>query len=120
MTTHSPLWWLSFVDPDKSRPRHQQVPGAGGFLGACIVGAPTFLQAVDRARELGCNPGGEVKAIPTGPPPHRAWMNRLLTAVDIDQIDAIEAGLDAPKTAELLGRGLWARTVLPTAPEVGR
>lgn len=103
------LWWLSFVDDAKSRPIAEQVPGAGGFLGVCIVEGPHFMQAISASHKLGCNPGGQVKGFPTTPPPHTAWMNRLLSAVDIDHIDAIEAGDDAAQTAERLGRGLWER-----------
>lgn len=87
------LWWLSFVDPAKSAPRAEQVPGGPGFLGAAIVCAPFFLAAVNVATVLGCNPGGEVKAYPLARDdrtPHEYW-GRLLTREDIDAIDAREA-----------------------------
>ncbi|MGW5514637.1 hypothetical protein [Nocardia africana] len=103
------LWWLSFVDDTKSRPYAEQVAGAGGFLGVCIVQADHFMAAITLSHKLGCNPGGQVKGYPTDAPPHPAWMNRLLTATDIDHIDAIEAGDNAAQTAERLGRGLWER-----------
>jgi hypothetical protein len=65
------VFWLSFVDPDKSLPREQQAPGTGGFLGCAIVRVdePDVLLADDgyaascairRAWDLGINPGGEV------------------------------------------------------------
>ncbi|NKY47986.1 hypothetical protein [Nocardia cerradoensis] len=101
------LWWLSFVDDTKSRSPAEQVPGAGGFLGVCIVQADHFMAAITISHRLGCNPGGQVQGYPTDAPPHPAWMNRLLSAADIDHIDAIEAELDTAQTAELLGRGLW-------------
>ena len=47
-----PYFWLSFVDEDA-------VPGTA-FLGACFVQAATGVGAVDRAHELGINPGGQV------------------------------------------------------------
>lgn len=52
--------FLYFQDPDK--------PAGQRFLGACIVEAPGFLTAVDRAHELGINPGGMVVHFET--PPH--------------------------------------------------
>lgn len=45
-------YWLSFADPDRE-------PGTQ-FLGVSIIKAETFLDAVIKARRLGCNPGGEV------------------------------------------------------------
>lgn len=41
------LWWLSFAGPDR-------------FLGACMVYAFTFFEAVKVAHALGINPRGEV------------------------------------------------------------
>ena len=42
------FYWLSFADPN-------------GFLGACVVGpCPSFMAAIVRAAERGCNPGGQV------------------------------------------------------------
>lgn len=49
------LWWMSFCDPDK--PKGQQ------FLGVCIVEAPSFMHAHQKAWVLGINPGGEIQAI---------------------------------------------------------
>jgi hypothetical protein len=50
----SPLWWLSFADPDK--------PPGQAFLGVAIVHAYTdsVVAAAAKAHDLGCNPGGEV------------------------------------------------------------
>jgi hypothetical protein len=76
------LWWLSFVDPDKSAPPDEQVPGGGGFLGVCIVEAEDPMDAVRRAWALGINPGGQVQIV--GPGPQDAYppeaLHRLLTA----------------------------------------
>ena len=76
------LWWLSFVDTDRSAPPGQQVPGEGGFLGVAICEGDTLADAITRSHLLGVNPGGQVAA--KGPIP--AWMigpewrDRLLTA----------------------------------------
>jgi hypothetical protein len=76
------LWWLSFVDTDKSAPPEEQVPGGGGFLGVVIVEADNPDTAIRRAWELGVNPGGQVQIVGPGPldayPPE--VLNRLLTA----------------------------------------
>lgn len=52
-----PAWWLSFCDTDK--------PEGEQFVGACIVeDAPDMVRAVERAWELGLNPGGQVAGMP--------------------------------------------------------
>ena len=43
---------LYFTDPD--------APVGQRFLGACIVMAPGFITAIQRAHQLGINPGGAV------------------------------------------------------------
>lgn len=49
---HAARWYyLSFADD-------------GGFLGGVIVGSCGFLTAIQRATELGINPGGEVMCTP--------------------------------------------------------
>jgi len=77
-----PLWWLSFVDPDKAPPLELQEPGGPSFLGVAIVQAPTYLEAIRRAHRLGINPGGEVAAYgPIGVEEiAEVWCHRLLTA----------------------------------------
>jgi len=47
------IYWLSFADGRK--PRGSQ------WLGGCMVEAPSFMTAVDKAHRLKINPGGEVK-----------------------------------------------------------
>ena len=80
--SQTPLWWLSFVDTDKSDPPEKQVPGGGGFLGVAIVHAEDSVAAVREAWRLKINPGGQVGIY--GPidadyyPPE--LQNRLLTA----------------------------------------
>jgi len=50
----TPLWWLSFADPDK--------PEGQRFIGVAVVpcDTDTISRAADTAWKLGCNPGGEV------------------------------------------------------------
>jgi hypothetical protein len=50
MTT--PLWWLSFVDPDRQE--------GDRFLGGCVVRARGLVDASRAAWTAGCNPGGEM------------------------------------------------------------
>lgn len=75
------LWWLSFVDPGRSAPIEQQVPGGGGFLGVVIAEGDTLADAITRSHLLGVNPGGQVSA--QGPIPRQLiaaeWRDRLLT-----------------------------------------
>lgn len=79
-----PLWWLSFVDPDKAPPLEEQRPGGPSFLGVAIVQAPDYLEAVRRAHRLGINPGGEVAGFgPIGVDEvAEEWCHRLLTATE--------------------------------------
>lgn len=86
------LWWLSFVDPTKSDPPEQQVPGGGGFLGVCVVPGIDFIEAVRMAHFLGCNPGGEVSGILTAVPDPK-WIGRLLSLAEIEQLEAEEEAL---------------------------
>lgn len=46
-------WWLSFADPEK--------PKGSQFLGAAIICATRFDEAVVVSHIKGINPGGEVK-----------------------------------------------------------
>ena len=57
-------WWLSFVDNRRSQGQR--------FLGATIVVAADVKDAVQDARRLGINPGGEVSLIefPAAVPPN--------------------------------------------------
>jgi hypothetical protein len=52
MTEESNYFWLSFVDDDK--------PKGSKSLGIAIVRADDMVQAVHKAWETGCNPGGEI------------------------------------------------------------
>lgn len=86
----SGLWYLSFVDPEIAAgiPREDQQPGGQSFLGACYVEADGYLHAVERARELGCNPGGQVAGFGPWPPEwasaewRAAWGDRLLSSTE--------------------------------------
>jgi hypothetical protein len=66
-------WWLSFADPQR--------PHGSQFLGVAVVRAPGFVTATVIARQLGINPGGEVRgfALPDDAPVTEADMNRLLS-----------------------------------------
>lgn len=76
------LFWLSFVDTQKSDPPDEQVSGGGGFLGVVIVQAVSSEDAVREAWRQGCNPGGQVQIF--GPITVEMYdpkyWNRLLTA----------------------------------------
>lgn len=52
-------WWLSFADPS--------LPKGSHLLGLAIVPAPNAVAAAAVAHALGCNPGGEVAALPAVP-----------------------------------------------------
>ena len=64
-------WFLYFTDLEK--------PTGQRFLGACIVDAPGFVSAIDRAHELGINPGGAVVAYDT-PKHDPSLRDRLITS----------------------------------------
>lgn len=83
-------WWLSFVDPSRSAPRHLQVPGGGGFLGVSCVQGRDIVDACVNARRSGCNPGGEVQGYLLSCVPPVEYRYRLLTQVDVDAWDAEE------------------------------
>ena len=87
------LWWLSFVDPEKSGPPAQQIPGGPGFLGAAIVPGPTFIDAVNNSHLLGINPGGEVQGIPMDSAPLEK-LGRLLSLTEIQAWEAEEEAAD--------------------------
>lgn len=50
------LWWMSFVAPDS--------PEGEQFVGAALVEADDLPSAITRSWERGCNPGGEIQAVP--------------------------------------------------------
>lgn len=55
-----------------------------GFLGGAFVHAHGIITAVDRANDLGINPGGEVLCWGPIPPPESDLMDRLLSKQEID------------------------------------
>lgn len=77
------LFYLSFADPD--RPKGTQ------FLGACVIRAESILDAANRARDLGANPGGEVMGhaieAKTAALVDERWQNRLLSKEDVIAMD---------------------------------
>jgi hypothetical protein len=62
-------WWLSFVNPGDER-----------FLGVCVVKRHSFVAAVQRAHQLGINPGGQVagQVLPEGEEPPEALRDKLV------------------------------------------
>lgn len=77
-------YWLSFVDPDG--------PEGDRFLGVSIVQAADERQSLRVARELGCNPGGEVMVFEYASEdlfelPDASLLGRLLSAEELTQYD---------------------------------
>lgn len=70
----APWQWLSFCDTDK--------PEGQRFIGVAIVRGWSVADAALMAHVLGCNPGGQVMAVPApehfGDPPIE-WQNKLVT-----------------------------------------
>lgn len=70
----NPLGWFycSFADDD-------------GFRGAVVVEAHGLATACQRCYELGCNPGGQLFAVPINPgnEPPVEFRNRLLSKDDV-------------------------------------
>lgn len=76
--SNDPVWyWLSFADAS--------LPVGKQFLGVAIVRAGGVVEAAQIAHMMGCNPGGEVKAIEIPPEhvPHRDLCYRLLSEQDL-------------------------------------
>lgn len=91
-----PTFWLSFADPN--------APKGSQFLGALIVEGESFLDAVQNAHKLGCNPGGEAIGAAFFPetaqviPP--AWKGRLLSKADAERFDAFMDSLGVEASEE--------------------
>jgi hypothetical protein len=68
------LWYLSCASPS-------------GFLGGVIVRAFGFVHACQRARDLGINPGGEIRGlpIPTLKNPPAKYIDRLLSEEELEE-----------------------------------
>ena len=58
-----------------------------GFLGGAFIPAADIVEAVQKAWELGINPGGEVMGMGPGPLPPAEWVGRLLSREDIAEFD---------------------------------
>ena len=65
-SSHEPLWWLSFAEPDEEKPwwKFWRKAKEGEFLGVVIVQAPDIHEAVQVAWRKHINPGGEVCGMP--------------------------------------------------------
>jgi hypothetical protein len=71
-------WWLAFADPGDER-----------FLGVCVVKRHSLVAAIQRAYQLGINPGGQVegRALPEGEEPPEALRDKLVA--DREELDRI-------------------------------
>ncbi len=78
------LFWLSFADAD--------LPRGSQFLGACIVEAGSFVEAITEAHRLGINPGGGVQAmeLPTSAVVDPSWRGLLMDRATIEAHDKPE------------------------------
>lgn len=94
----SPLgwWYLSFADG--------KLPTGTQFLGAIVVRARGFLDAVRQTHRRGINPGGEVQGVdvPAEWNPPEAFVNRLLSREDIAEMDRQIAARDGEFVADVL------------------
>jgi hypothetical protein len=68
------VYWLSFVDPDAPEERQ--------FLGVCMVQAFGLVTAIEKARSLGFNPGGEVAGCEATPEQTAVIINRMPDALN--------------------------------------
>lgn len=68
-------WWMSFCDPNK--PKGQQ------FIGVCVVKAPGFMHATQKAWDLGINPGGEIQAYRVNDVPVE-YHDKLLSLAELE------------------------------------
>ena len=81
----APWHWVSFADGD--------LPKGSQFLGVAIVRAHNVGHAAAVCHERGCNPGGEVMAVPVpekfgAPPPE--WDHKLIA--DKAEIERLTKG----------------------------
>lgn len=83
MTDQEQYHWMSFIDPDK--------PQGQRFLGVAICQGADIGEAAKNAWEHGCNPGGEVAALPMTLADLEKMglttehLNILLTKADLEQ-----------------------------------
>lgn len=75
-------WWMSFADPDR--------PQGDTFLGVAICRGDNLGEAIARAWEKGCNPGGEVAALEvpflTDPSFTGVQPDRLLSQKELERL----------------------------------
>ena len=71
-------FWLSFADADR-------------FLGAVLVPAHSFVEAIKVSWILGLNPGGDVLPVeaPDGFQPRAGWAERLLSRADCEEFERL-------------------------------
>lgn len=95
-----PWHWVSFADSNK--------PTGAQFLGVAIVRAMNVGHAAMVCWRHGCNPGGQVMAVPVpeefGPPPPE-WDHKLITdKARINELTNQWHGCDADTIENLEGR----------------
>lgn len=91
-------WYLSFADPD--RPKGSQ------WLGATVVRASSFMEAVLVSKITGCNPGGQVFGhdIPDGkwPTTPPELDGKIVTdPAELDRVMSAWTGVGVAKLSDL-------------------
>lgn len=76
-------YWLAFRHPE-----HRDRKEGKSAIGVCIVEAAGGHHALAKSRQLGINPGGEVKVwkVPAPPPKYR---NRLLRPEEAKELNLV-------------------------------
>lgn len=79
------FFYMSFCDP--------YLPKGTRFLGAVIVSASDFIDAVIKTKTLGINPGGEIQSVefPDNSGVPEEFIDRLLSREDIMRFDRVMA-----------------------------
>lgn len=95
-------WYLSFADPAR--------PEGSRWLGATVVKAMSFPEAVLAARILGCNPGGQIFGHPTPdawpmPTPPELDGKLVVYPAELARVMQAWTGVGIASLAELEGEG---------------
>lgn len=66
------FWALSFIDPARRE--------GDRWLGTAIIEAPSYAEAIQKAWQVGANPGGEIEGIPfLADSVHEDYVDTLVT-----------------------------------------
>lgn len=66
--------------------------GESGFKGACIIDADDPISALEKAKQLGCNPGGQAAFCEIDPPDPqyldiaKLWQGKLLDRTELEML----------------------------------